>query len=161
MKSQYHESYTWALKAVQLLTPGLQPKLTIDVLRQASKACVVKREFRKAEILVKQAVCLAKGQYGTSHAKYADCLIDYGFYLLNVDCITASMQARAASPIQSALCLAVYFYNLACQVYKNALDVRLECFGKENLQVRPSLNLKPNCRHRLRWLTRTSPMQPM
>ena len=23
--------------------------------------------------------------------RYADCLIDYGFYLLNVDCITASM----------------------------------------------------------------------
>merc|ERR1719445_2564185 len=50
--------------------------------------------------------------YGTNHAKYADCLIDYGFYLLNVDCITASMM-----------------------IYKNALDVRLECFGRENLQV--------------------------
>jgi len=112
MKSQYQESYTWGMKAVQLLTPAIPPKLTIDVLRQASKACVVKREFAKAEMLVKQAVCLAKGIYGTNHAKYADCLIDYGFYLLNVDCITASMQ-----------------------VYKNALDVRLECFGRENLQV--------------------------
>merc|ERR1712013_552968 len=69
-------------------------------------------EFSKAEVLVKQAVCLAKMIYGTNHAKYADCLIDYGFYLLNVDCITASMM-----------------------IYKNALDVRLECFGRENLQV--------------------------
>lgn len=112
MKSQYHESYSWAIKAVKLLTPSLPPKITIDVLRQASKACVVKREFSKAEMLVKQAVCLSKTQYGTCHVKYADCLIDYGFYLLNVDCITQSMQ-----------------------VYKNALDVRLECFGKENLQV--------------------------
>jgi len=112
MKSQYHDSYMWAMKAVKLLTPSLPPKLTIDVLRQASKACVVKREFSKAEMLVKQAVCLSKSQYGTNHVKYADCLIDYGFYLLNVDCITQSMQ-----------------------VYKNALDVRLECFGKENLQV--------------------------
>merc|ERR1719158_2325117 len=112
MKSQYHESYTWAMKAVQLLVPNNPPKVTIDVLRQASKACVVKREFSKAEVLVKQSVCLAKGIYGTNHSKYADCLIDYGFYLLNVDCITASMQ-----------------------VYKNALDVRLDCFGSENLQV--------------------------
>jgi len=112
MKSQYHESYTWAMKAVQLLVPNNPPKVMIDVLRQASKACVVKREFSKAEVLVKQAVCLAKMIYGTNHAKYADCLIDYGFYLLNVDCITASMM-----------------------IYKNALDVRLECFGRENLQV--------------------------
>lgn len=112
VKSNYHDSYTWAMEAVKLLTPNIPPKLTIDVLRQASKSCVVKREFAKAEMLVKQAVCLAKEVYGTSHSKYADCLIDYGFYLLNVDCITASMQ-----------------------VYKNALDVRLDCFGAENLQV--------------------------
>ena len=79
-------------QAVKLLTTNIPPKLTIDVLRQASKSCVVKREFAKAEMLVKQAVCLAKDVYGTNHSKYADCLIDYGFYLLNVDCITASMQ---------------------------------------------------------------------
>jgi len=112
VKSNYHDSYTWAMEAVKLLTTNIPPKLTIDVLRQASKSCVVKREFAKAEMLVKQAVCLAKDVYGTNHSKYADCLIDYGFYLLNVDCITASMQ-----------------------VYKNALDVRLDCFGSENLQV--------------------------
>lgn len=112
MKSQYHEAYTWAMKAVQLLNSNIPTKLTIDVLRQASKSCVVKREFAKAEMLVKQSVSLSKEVYGTSHSKYADCLVDYGFYLLNVDCITASMQ-----------------------VYKNALDVRLECFGAENLQV--------------------------
>ena len=34
----------------------------------------------------------ARETYGVTHCKYADCLIDYGFYLLNVDCITASMQ---------------------------------------------------------------------
>jgi tetratricopeptide (TPR) repeat protein len=112
MKSQYHEAYTWAMKAVKMLNSNIPTKLTIDVLRQASKSCVVKREFAKADMLVKQAVSLSKEVYGTSHSKYADCLVDYGFYLLNVDCITASMQ-----------------------VYKNALDVRLECFGSENLQV--------------------------
>jgi len=112
MKSQYHEAYTWAMQAVQLLNSSIPTKVIVDVLRQASKSCVVKREFGKAEILIKQAVSLSKEVYGIHHAKYADSLIDYGFYLLNVDCIAASMQ-----------------------VYKNALDVRLECFGSENLQV--------------------------
>lgn len=112
MKSNYHEAYTWAMDAVKLLSSNIPPKLTIDVLRQASKSCVVKREFSKAELLVKQAVSLAKTVYGDSHPKYADCLVDYGFYLLNVDCITASMK-----------------------VYQNALDVRRMSFGGDNLQV--------------------------
>ena len=106
MKSNYHDAYTWAMDAVKLLSSNIPPKLTIDVMRQASKSCVVKREFSKAELLVKQAVSLAKSVYGDSHPKYADCLVDYGFYLLNVDCITASMK-----------------------VYQNALDVRRSSFG--------------------------------
>ena len=78
MKSNYHEAYTWAMDSIRQLTPSLPTKLKIDVLRQASKSCVVKREFAKAEILVKQAVSLAKAVYGDSHPKYADCLVDYG-----------------------------------------------------------------------------------
>ena len=35
------------MKAVQRLTPSLPPKMTLDVLRQASKSCVVKRDFTK------------------------------------------------------------------------------------------------------------------
>ena len=71
VKSDYHEvtenvfllfsmvspqAYTWAMEAVKLLTPQSPAKLAVDVLRQASKSCVVKREFTKAELLVKQAV---------------------------------------------------------------------------------------------------------
>merc|ERR1719232_2571595 len=112
MKSNYHDAFTWAMEAVKLLTPSLPPKMTLDVLRQASKSCVVKRDFAKAEILVKQAVGISKTVYGDSHTKYADSLIDYGFYLLNVDCITASMQ-----------------------VYQQALKVRKNSFGGDNLQV--------------------------
>lgn len=112
MKSNYHEAFTWAMESVKILTLSLPPKLTLDVLRQASKACIVKREFVKAEILVKQALGISKTVYGDSHLKYADSLIDYGFYLLNVDCITASMQ-----------------------VYQQALKVRKACFGGDNLQV--------------------------
>lgn len=83
MKSNYHEAYTWAMDAVKLLSSTIPPKLTIDVLRQASKSCVVKREFSKAELLVKQAVSLAKTVYGDSHPKYADCLVDYGYLALS------------------------------------------------------------------------------
>ena len=35
------------MEAVKLLTPSLPPKMTLDVLRQASKSCVVKRDFAK------------------------------------------------------------------------------------------------------------------
>ena len=72
-KSNYHDSME---AVVKLLATNIPPKLSIDVLRQASKYCVVKREFVKAELLVKQAVCLAKEVYGTSHSKYVDCLND-------------------------------------------------------------------------------------
>ena len=78
MKSNYQEAYNFALDSVRHMTPVLPSKLKIDVLRQASKSCVVKREFSKAEILIKQAVSLAKSTYGDSHPKYADCLVDYG-----------------------------------------------------------------------------------
>lgn len=64
----------------------------VDVLRQASKACVVKRKFRKAELLIKQAVYLARDVFGCSHPKYSDSLLDYGFYLLNYDSIGHSVQ---------------------------------------------------------------------
>jgi hypothetical protein len=58
---------------------------------------VVKREFAKAELLAKHAVCLAREVYGPHHAKYADCLVDLGFYLLNIDCIGPSMQVPGSS----------------------------------------------------------------
>ena len=113
-----HNSDTiWALTSNAIWfwqkTKSFYIQVMIDVLRQASKACVVKREFSKvsfrgskthfgwwssqwgmrrsrmimrrrnreqrwppscdlqAEVLVKQAVCLAKMIYGTNHAKYS------------------------------------------------------------------------------------------
>ena len=41
----------------------------IDVLRQASKACVVRRQFSKAKILIQEAVLLARETYGEQHLK--------------------------------------------------------------------------------------------
>jgi len=74
-------------------------------LRIASKACVIKREFARAEMLIRAAVNIAWEEFGKEHPKFADALIDYGFYLLNVDCIPQ-----------------------AVIIYQLALNVRKHCF---------------------------------
>ena len=65
----------------------------VDVLRHASKACVVRRQFSKAEALVREALLYAREVFGDQHPKFADCVADYGFYLLNVDSISKSLNA--------------------------------------------------------------------
>lgn len=55
---------------------------------------------------------LARECFGTQHHKYSDSLLDYGFYLLNIDSVGPSVQ-----------------------VYQTALDVRLSVFGGNNLHV--------------------------
>jgi len=109
-RSQYQEAFNWSMEAVKMLDNDLTPKVIIDVLRTASKACVVRREFSKAEILIHEAVLLAREIYGEHHPKYADCLADFGFYLLNVDGVSKSYQA-----------------------YDSALKVREAIFGDLNL----------------------------
>ncbi|CAI9741525.1 protein-binding 2 [Octopus vulgaris] len=79
---------------------------------QYDQACVVKREFRKAGQLIKSAVQYASEHFGQRHPKYADTLQDYGFYLLNVDSVAASVK-----------------------VYQMALDIRLSVFGGNNFHV--------------------------
>ena len=88
-----------------LLQDNLPAKVVVDVLRHASKACVIKREFARAEMLVRGAVNLAWDEFGKEHPKFADALVDYGFYLLNVDCTSQSVV-----------------------VYDLALKVRKHCF---------------------------------
>ncbi|XP_062578908.1 amyloid protein-binding protein 2-like [Saccostrea cucullata] len=109
---QYDEAIKFCSRAIQALSKTLPNKTIVDVLRQCSKACVVKREFSKAEVLVKHAVCYAREKFGDKHPKYSDALLDYGFYLLNVDSITA-----------------------AVQVYQMALGIRQSVFGGKNLYV--------------------------
>lgn len=36
---------------------------------------------------------MARNHFGENHQKYADSLLDYGFFLLNVDAIVKSVQA--------------------------------------------------------------------
>lgn len=53
---------------------------------------MVKRDFARAGLLIRLAVYLARETFGLKHPKYSDALIDYGFYLLNVDSIAHSVK---------------------------------------------------------------------
>jgi len=81
----------WSIEALKQLRPSLPAGIIVDVLRQAAKSCVVKREFQKADLLIKEAVYLAREIFDTDHPKYSDVLIDYGFFLLNFDSISNSV----------------------------------------------------------------------
>ncbi|XP_012529899.1 amyloid protein-binding protein 2 [Monomorium pharaonis] len=112
IRSEYDEAYRWSIEALKQLKPSLPAGVIVDVLRQAAKSCVVKRELQKAGLLIKEAVYLAKEVFDTDHPKYSDVLIDYGFFLLNFDSISNSVT-----------------------VYKTALDIRGTIFGRTNLHV--------------------------
>ncbi|XP_014209182.1 amyloid protein-binding protein 2 isoform X2 [Copidosoma floridanum] len=111
-RSEYDKAYKWSVEALNQLKPSLSPHIIINVLRQTAKSCIMMREYKKAGLLIKHAVCLARELFDRQDPKYSDVLIDYGFYLLNSDSIPNSVI-----------------------VYKFALDIRKEIFGKYNLQV--------------------------
>ena len=108
--SQYDKSYDLALQAVAELRPNLRPKIIIDTLRQACKACIIKRLFDSAHTYIKEAVKLSKFFFGIEHPKYADSLSDYGFLLLSVDSV-----------------------NHAVKFYKEALKIHQEMFGERSI----------------------------
>ncbi|XP_011699990.1 PREDICTED: amyloid protein-binding protein 2 [Wasmannia auropunctata] len=112
IRSEYDEAYRWSIEALKQLKDSLPAGVIVDVLRQAAKSCVVKREFQKADLLIKEAVYLAREVFDTDHPKYSDVLIDYGFFLLNFDSISNSVT-----------------------IYKTALDIRRTIFGRTNLHV--------------------------
>ncbi|KAJ9574870.1 hypothetical protein L9F63_007965, partial [Diploptera punctata] len=111
-RSEYDEAYRWSVEALKQVKPGLPSRVTIDVLRQVAKSCVVKREFKRAGLLARQAVNLTKEVFDKEHPKYSDSLLDFGFFLLNFDSIRQSVV-----------------------VYETALDIRKAIFGKFNLHV--------------------------
>lgn len=81
-------------------------RIILDVLRLASKACVIKRQFKKAGLLIMQAVCLANEFFKSdSQPCYADTLMDYGFYLLNFDSIAHSVQIYNVRMIALLQCI--------------------------------------------------------
>ncbi|KAL8576087.1 hypothetical protein ACOMHN_001437 [Nucella lapillus] len=111
-QSLYDEAFKACFSALRELNSSVTVRTVVDVLRQCAKACVVKREFKKAEVLIKLAVHQAREQFGIEHPKYADALLDYGFFLLNVDAISS-----------------------AVTVYQLALSIRMKVFGGNNLHV--------------------------
>ncbi|XP_016992872.2 amyloid protein-binding protein 2 [Drosophila takahashii] len=111
-RNEYTSSHRWSGQAMQFLRGSATPRITIDVLRQAAKACVVKRDFARANLLICQAVRRAREHFGVKHQKYGDALLDYGFFLLNVDSVFQSVN-----------------------VYKEALAVRRGIFGNMNFHV--------------------------
>ncbi|KAG1660759.1 Amyloid protein-binding protein 2 [Nymphon striatum] len=115
VQSKFDEAYGFASKALKLLNKNLPARTIVDVLRQAARICVVKRKFHGAELLIKHAVKLAMDKFGSNHPKTASVLSDYGFYLLNVDCVGQSVQ-----------------------VYQTALNIRQSVFGGCNLLLSTS-----------------------
>ena len=86
------QSHKWIQKAMNQLHDELPVSIIVDVLRQASRVCVVKRDFNKAKYLIYQALGRASQHYGPESYKMAALQIDFGFYLLNSDqiehCVT-------------------------------------------------------------------------
>ncbi|XP_034109645.1 amyloid protein-binding protein 2 [Drosophila albomicans] len=111
-RNEYNNSHMWSVKALHHLHVSAPTRVAIDVLRQAAKACVVKRDFARANLLICQAVRRAREHFGPTHQKYGDALLDYGFFLLNVDSVFQSVN-----------------------VYKEALAVRRGIFGNMNFHV--------------------------
>lgn len=88
-------------------------RVIVEVLRQTSKSCVVKRRFNQAGLLIRQAVSLASQLYEIDgHPQYSNTLMDYGCYLLNFDSVKESVK-----------------------VYERALAIRKEVFEKNNILV--------------------------
>ncbi|RVE42971.1 hypothetical protein evm_012375 [Chilo suppressalis] len=112
VRCDYSAAHAWSMRALRLLTPYTPVKITIEVIRACGKACVVKRRFGDAGVLVRRAVCLARAHCGPAHPRLAAALLDHGFYLLNVDSI-----ARSVS------------------VYEEALAMLRSVFGRSSLHV--------------------------
>ncbi|KAG8189825.1 hypothetical protein JTE90_026128 [Oedothorax gibbosus] len=112
IQSNYKEAYNWSVKAIECMDSSLSPREIVNILCNAAKACVVKKQFRQAELLIKQAVQRASERFGSRHLFVANALIDYGYYLLHNDSS-----------------------GHAVKVYQKALDIRINVLGGNNLLV--------------------------
>ena len=111
-KGEHDISYFWGMKSLKNVNKDTHPRVVIDVFRQMAKVCVVKHQFKQAKMLIQQAVYKARNTFGPQHQKYAETLLDYGFYLLNTDSIANSVA-----------------------IYKAALEIFRNIFGDINIHV--------------------------
>ncbi|XP_063825981.1 amyloid protein-binding protein 2 [Ostrinia nubilalis] len=112
VRCDYSAAHRWSLRAQRLLARHTPVRITVEVVRACGKACVVKRLFSAAGVAVRHAVGLARAAWGAQHPRYAGALLDYGFYLLNIDSITHSVA-----------------------VYEEALGTLRSVFGSRSLHV--------------------------
>ncbi|GFT28365.1 amyloid protein-binding protein 2 [Nephila pilipes] len=112
IQSNYKEAYRWGDKAINELNSSLPSRDLVNILRIASKSCVVKKQFKQAEFLIKQAVQRAREKFGDHSLIYADTLIDFGYFFLYADAI-----------------------GHAVEVYQKALDIHIEVLGGKNLLI--------------------------
>ncbi|CAG4959297.1 unnamed protein product [Parnassius apollo] len=112
VRCDYGAAHAWSMRALALLTPHTPARVCVEVLRACGKACVVKRRFVAAGLLLRQAVALARRALGPRRPAHAHALLDYGFYLLNVDSIARSVA-----------------------VYEEALTTLRRVFGRSSLHV--------------------------
>lgn len=109
----------------------------IHVLRQASKVCVVKRDYVKAKFLIQQAIIRANEYYGSTHYELASVLIDLGFYLLNADKTAASADAYKVRKIRYFFLIFTIRRLIVFSYAQKAYKLRANTFGyrKSNLLV--------------------------
>ncbi|CAG9786968.1 unnamed protein product [Diatraea saccharalis] len=112
VRCDYSAAHTWSMRALKLLTPYTPVKISIEVIRACGKACVVKRRFADAGLLVRRAVGVARAACGRAHPRLAAALLDHGFYLLNIDSIAHSVA-----------------------VYEEALSMLRGVYGRSSLHV--------------------------
>lgn len=109
VRCDYNAAYRWGMEALKRLTTSTPTKISVEVLCACGKACVVKRQFPRAGVLLRQAVALCRH---TAETQRAAAMLDYGFYLLNIDSI-----------------------NLSVSVYEEALCILRRVFGRSSLHV--------------------------
>ena len=63
--------------------------------KNKSDLAMVKKNGRRK--LISSWLLFYREHFGCHHPKYSDALLDYGFYLLNVDSITAAVQVYQVS----------------------------------------------------------------
>jgi len=111
-RSLFPDAHKYGMRAIKSVSAVTKSRVAIDVLRQAGKANVVRRQFSLAHLLLCEALLYAQEIFGKHHLRYADCLMDFAFYLLNVDEVGKSVQA-----------------------YQEALTIREKILGHHNLLV--------------------------
>lgn len=59
-RNEYDDSHMWSVVAIRNLENNTPERIAVDALRQAAKACVVKRDYQRANMLICQAKRRAK-----------------------------------------------------------------------------------------------------